>query len=143
MSASQCGKRLAFPSRPPDQATPSGAACPGCGACPTGVHGSYLRFLADVPSAGRSVVLQLRVRRFRAPRPASSNRRARRRRRSWAWTPASTSPTPHRPPPAPTWHPAVPTPLNRRLRPGTRSGGAGLGPGPESDCGQRQLAVLL
>nr|WP_232542906.1 ISL3 family transposase [Streptomyces sp. QHH-9511] len=33
--------------------------------CSTRVHSSYLRFLADVPSAGRSVVLQLRVRRFR------------------------------------------------------------------------------
>ncbi|WP_318296027.1 MULTISPECIES: ISL3 family transposase [Streptomyces albogriseolus group] len=43
----------------------AGAAFPGCGVCPTGVHSSYLRFLADVPSAGRSVVLQLRVRRFR------------------------------------------------------------------------------
>ncbi|MGW0365894.1 transposase family protein [Streptomyces sp. NPDC002990] len=47
------------------QCTTAGAACPGCGACSTRVHSSYLRFLADVPSAGRSVVLQLRVRRFR------------------------------------------------------------------------------
>ncbi|MGW4730202.1 hypothetical protein ACWEQC_13710 [Streptomyces shenzhenensis] len=28
------------------------------------MHGSYLWFAADVPSAGRGVVLQLRVRRF-------------------------------------------------------------------------------
>ncbi|MFF8919478.1 ISL3 family transposase [Streptomyces sp. NPDC015032] len=42
-----------------------GAACPGCGAWSTRVHSSYLRFPADAPSAGRSVVLQLRVRRFR------------------------------------------------------------------------------
>ncbi|GLF95158.1 ISL3 family transposase [Streptomyces yaizuensis] len=47
------------------QCTTAGAACPGCGVCSTRVHSSYLRFLADAPSAGRSVVLQLRVRRFR------------------------------------------------------------------------------
>uniref|UniRef100_A0AAU2VUC7 ISL3 family transposase n=1 Tax=Streptomyces sp. NBC_00008 TaxID=2903610 RepID=A0AAU2VUC7_9ACTN len=46
------------------QGTAAGAACPRCGAWSTQVHGSYLRFPADVPSAGRSVVLQLRVRRF-------------------------------------------------------------------------------
>lgn len=46
------------------QCTATGAACPGCGDCSTS-HSSYLRFLADVTSAGRSVVLQLRVRRFR------------------------------------------------------------------------------
>ncbi|WBO68957.1 ISL3 family transposase [Streptomyces camelliae] len=45
--------------------TTVGAACPGCGAWATRVHSSYLRFPADVPSAGRRVVLQLRVRRFR------------------------------------------------------------------------------
>jgi transposase len=49
------------------QCTTADAACPGCGAWSTRVHSSYLRFLADVPSAGRSVVLQLRVRRFRCP----------------------------------------------------------------------------
>ncbi|MFE6496272.1 hypothetical protein [Streptomyces sp. NPDC057748] len=47
------------------QCTTAGAACSGCGVCSTRVHSSYLRFLADVPSAGRSVVRQLRVRRFR------------------------------------------------------------------------------
>nr|WP_157856559.1 ISL3 family transposase [Streptomyces wedmorensis] len=47
------------------QCTTAGAACPGCGACSTRVHSSYPRFLAAVPSSGRSVVLQLRVRRFR------------------------------------------------------------------------------
>ncbi|MFE1345651.1 transposase family protein [Streptomyces sp. NPDC058757] len=47
------------------QCTTAGAACPGCGVCSTRVHSSYLRFLADARSAGRSVVLQLRVRRFR------------------------------------------------------------------------------
>nr|WP_326828173.1 transposase family protein [Streptomyces sp. NBC_01751] len=47
------------------QCTTVGAACSGCEAWSPRVHSSYLRFLADVPSAGRSVVLQLRVRRFR------------------------------------------------------------------------------
>lgn len=47
------------------QCPTAGAACPGCGVCSSRVHSSYLRFLADVPSAGRSVVLQLRVRQFR------------------------------------------------------------------------------
>jgi hypothetical protein len=41
-----------------------GAVCPVCGVWSNRVHGSYLRFPADVPSGGRSVVLQLRVRRF-------------------------------------------------------------------------------
>lgn len=44
--------------------TTAGAWCPGCGTWSNRVHGSYLRFPADVPTAGRSVVLQLRVRRF-------------------------------------------------------------------------------
>lgn len=47
------------------QGTTARAACPGCGAWSTRVHSAYLRFPADVPSAGRRVVLQLRVRRFR------------------------------------------------------------------------------
>ncbi|MFG2425337.1 ISL3 family transposase [Streptomyces sp. NPDC048448] len=47
------------------QCTAVGAACPGCGAWSTRVHSSYLRFPADAPSAGRRVVLRLRVRRFR------------------------------------------------------------------------------
>jgi transposase len=47
------------------QCTTTGAACPGCGVCSIRIQSSCLRFLADVPSAGRSVVLQLRVRRFR------------------------------------------------------------------------------
>lgn len=41
-----------------------GAVCPVCGVWSNRVHGSYLRFPADVPSGGRSVVLRLRVRRF-------------------------------------------------------------------------------
>ncbi|MFI2765387.1 ISL3 family transposase [Streptomyces echinatus] len=44
--------------------TTDGALCPVCGVWSNRVHGSYLRFPADVPSAGRSVVLRLRVRRF-------------------------------------------------------------------------------
>ncbi|MFF4734098.1 hypothetical protein ACFY3M_54960 [Streptomyces mirabilis] len=45
------------------QSTAAGVACPGCGTWSRRVHGSYLlRFPADVPSAGRSVVLRLRVR---------------------------------------------------------------------------------
>ncbi|MFI5682175.1 ISL3 family transposase [Streptomyces cellulosae] len=47
------------------QCTTAGGACPECGAWSTRVHSSYLRFPADVPSAGRRAVLQLRVRRFR------------------------------------------------------------------------------
>ncbi|MFE4257095.1 transposase family protein, partial [Streptomyces sp. NPDC056910] len=46
------------------QCTADGAACPVCSAWSNRVHGSYLRFPADVPSGGRRVVLQLRVRRF-------------------------------------------------------------------------------
>ncbi|MGY5031281.1 ISL3 family transposase [Streptomyces sp. 900116325] len=47
------------------QCTTAGATCPGCGAWSTQVHSSCLRFPADVASAGRTVALQLRVRRFR------------------------------------------------------------------------------
>ncbi|MFE3158494.1 ISL3 family transposase [Streptomyces sp. NPDC059221] len=46
------------------QCVANGALCPVCGVWSNRVHGSYLRFPADVPSGGRSVVLQLRVRRF-------------------------------------------------------------------------------
>ncbi|MEU5417548.1 transposase family protein [Streptomyces clavifer] len=45
------------------QCTADGAACPVCGTWSNRVHGSYLRFPADVPSGGRRVVLQLKVRR--------------------------------------------------------------------------------
>ncbi|MFG2212788.1 ISL3 family transposase [Streptomyces sp. NPDC048638] len=51
-----------------------GAACPGCGCQSSRIHNSYLRFPADVPSAGRRVVLCLRVRRFFCP-DASCGRR--------------------------------------------------------------------
>ncbi|GAA2997437.1 ISL3 family transposase [Streptomyces lactacystinicus] len=46
------------------RATVAGAVCPGCGTWSGRVHGSYLRFPSDLPSAGRRVVLALRVRRF-------------------------------------------------------------------------------
>ncbi|MFE7111986.1 ISL3 family transposase [Streptomyces sp. NPDC057575] len=47
------------------QCTTAGGACPERGAWSTRVHSSYPRLPADVPSARRRVVLQLRVRRFR------------------------------------------------------------------------------
>ncbi|GLW19694.1 transposase [Streptomyces sp. NBRC 13847] len=52
----------------------AGAACPGCGSDSSQIHSFYLRFPADVPSAGRRVVLCLRVRRFFC-RDASCERR--------------------------------------------------------------------
>ncbi|WP_245692917.1 transposase family protein, partial [Streptomyces katrae] len=41
-----------------------GASCPSCGLWSVRVHGSYLRFPRDLPTAGQHVVLSLRVRRF-------------------------------------------------------------------------------
>ncbi|MFE7112027.1 transposase family protein [Streptomyces sp. NPDC057575] len=46
----------------------AGARCPGCRSWSGRVHGSYLRFPADLPVAGRQVVLRLRVRRFTGQR---------------------------------------------------------------------------
>lgn len=43
------------------QCTAAGTTCPECGAWSTRFHGSYLRFPADVPSAGRSFILQLQL----------------------------------------------------------------------------------
>ncbi|WP_326806021.1 transposase family protein [Streptomyces sp. NBC_01788] len=40
------------------------AACPGCGCWSRRIHGSYLRFPRDLPTAGKFVVVSLRVRRF-------------------------------------------------------------------------------
>ncbi|MGW9046969.1 ISL3 family transposase [Streptomyces lydicus] len=40
------------------------AACPGCGRRSRRIHGSYLRFPRDLPTAGKFVVVSLRVRRF-------------------------------------------------------------------------------
>ncbi|MET7718665.1 ISL3 family transposase [Streptomyces sp. NPDC005407] len=48
--------------------TPEGpAACPGCGAETTRVHGYHLRTVADVPVDGRRVVVGVRVRRLVCP----------------------------------------------------------------------------
>lgn len=46
------------------RSTASGASCPTCGSWSSRVHGSYVRFPADAPTAGRPVLLRLRVRRF-------------------------------------------------------------------------------
>ncbi|WP_374115724.1 transposase family protein [Streptomyces sp. NK15101] len=54
--------------------TSAGAARPDCGSESTRVHSSYLRFPADVPSGGRLVVLQLRVRRFFCAEPSCARR---------------------------------------------------------------------
>lgn len=54
--------------------TAAGAECTGCGTWSSRVHGSYLRFPADVPSAGRNVVLRLRVRRFTCPKAVCGRR---------------------------------------------------------------------
>ncbi|MGW2101546.1 ISL3 family transposase [Streptomyces olivaceoviridis] len=64
--------RLRFPAPCPDHvcSTADGAACPDCGSQSTRVHSSYLRLPADVPSGGRLVFLQLRVRRFFCPEPS-------------------------------------------------------------------------
>ncbi|MEU6987923.1 transposase family protein [Streptomyces sp. NPDC046324] len=56
------------------QCTTASAVCPGCGDRSRLAHGSYLRFSADVPTAGRRMVLRLRVRRFIC-RNASCHRR--------------------------------------------------------------------
>lgn len=40
------------------------ATCPDCGCLSGRIHGSYLRFPHDLPMAGKSVVVALRVRRF-------------------------------------------------------------------------------
>ncbi|MFI9359344.1 transposase family protein [Streptomyces lydicus] len=40
------------------------AACPGCGCWSGRIHGSYLWFPRDLPTAGKVVVVSLRVQRF-------------------------------------------------------------------------------
>ncbi|HEX2298940.1 MAG TPA: ISL3 family transposase, partial [Pseudonocardiaceae bacterium] len=50
------------------------AACPGCGTVSARVHGGYRRRLADLAVAGRRVVIDLAVRRFRC-RTAECGRR--------------------------------------------------------------------
>ncbi|WP_085926386.1 transposase family protein [Streptomyces platensis] len=54
--------------------TAVGAVCPACGVRSSRVHGSYLRFPADSPSAGRRVVLCLRVRRSTCGNPSCDRR---------------------------------------------------------------------
>ncbi|AJC60958.1 transposase [Streptomyces sp. 769] len=54
--------------------TAAGAVCPGCGDRSSRVPGSYLRIPADSPSAGRRVVLCLRVRRFTCGNPSCDRR---------------------------------------------------------------------
>ncbi|MFJ6561975.1 ISL3 family transposase [Streptomyces sp. NPDC091412] len=56
------------------RSTAAEARCPSCGSHSSRIHSSYLRFPADVPSAGRRVVLCLWVRRFFC-RDASCGRR--------------------------------------------------------------------
>ncbi|MGW9188421.1 transposase family protein [Streptomyces rubiginosohelvolus] len=56
------------------QCIADGAVCPVCGVWSNRLHGSYLRFPADVPSGGRSVVLQLKVRRFACGNPGCARR---------------------------------------------------------------------
>ncbi|MBB4717801.1 transposase [Streptomyces luteogriseus] len=47
--------------------TTIGSDCPDCGSWSSRVHSSYLRFPADVPTAGRRVIVCLHVRRFFCP----------------------------------------------------------------------------
>lgn len=47
------------------RATNPRASCPSCGQSATRIHSYYLRSPCDLPRSGRSVHLQLRVRRFR------------------------------------------------------------------------------
>ncbi|MFE2993032.1 transposase family protein [Streptomyces sp. NPDC059262] len=47
--------------------TAAGVNCPDCGGRSSRMHSSYQRLPADMPSAGRQVVLCLRVRRFICP----------------------------------------------------------------------------
>ncbi|MFD7405736.1 transposase family protein [Streptomyces sp. NPDC059866] len=54
--------------------TATGAACPVCGTRSEKVHSSYLRFPADLPSAGQHVVLALRVRRYVCIAPSCPRR---------------------------------------------------------------------
>ncbi|MFB6849791.1 transposase family protein [Streptomyces sp. NPDC056373] len=52
----------------------AGAACPGCASWSERAYSSYLRFPADLPSAGQRVVLALRVRRFVCAPPSCPRR---------------------------------------------------------------------
>ncbi|MEO3978112.1 ISL3 family transposase [Streptomyces sp. CAU 1734] len=50
------------------------ASCPGCGEVSGRIHGGYRRRLADLAVAGREVVIDLAVRRFRCPAAACGRR---------------------------------------------------------------------
>ncbi|MFI6645326.1 ISL3 family transposase [Streptomyces sp. NPDC050504] len=50
------------------------AACPDCGCWSERIHGSYLRFLRDLPAVGKLVVVSLRVRRFVCAQESCSRR---------------------------------------------------------------------
>jgi hypothetical protein len=54
--------------------TTIGSVCPDCGGWSSRVHSSYLRFPADVPTAGRRVVVCLHVRRFFCPNASCGKR---------------------------------------------------------------------
>ena len=56
------------------RATSTTAACPGCGAPASRVHGHYQRILKDFPLAGTPVVIRLTVRRFLCDVPACTRR---------------------------------------------------------------------
>jgi transposase len=83
------GQTVCVRARTPDKAAP----CPQCGQPAQRVHAYHMRRLADLPAAGRGVVVELRVRRllcqtrhcprrsFREQVPAIAERQARRTRR--------------------------------------------------------------
>ena len=54
------------------RALTSTSACPSCSQSSTHVHSYYTRSPQDLPISGRSVRLDLRVRRFRCPNPQCS-----------------------------------------------------------------------
>ncbi|MFE6274520.1 ISL3 family transposase [Streptomyces goshikiensis] len=56
------------------RSTMGGASCPSCGRWSARVHGSYLRFPRDLPTAGQRVVLSLKVRRFSCAETACPRR---------------------------------------------------------------------
>ncbi|MBT2407637.1 MULTISPECIES: ISL3 family transposase [unclassified Streptomyces] len=56
------------------QTTTREAVCPGCGEVSSRVHGGYRRHLADLAVAGRRVIIDLAVRRFRCPASACGRR---------------------------------------------------------------------
>src|SRR6266496_956107 len=50
--------------------------CPECHQLSARVHGSYQRTVADLPCAGRNVLLMLTVRKFVCSTPAGSDRKS-------------------------------------------------------------------